>query len=138
MCDCTLRNPASNFYKDCCRIGPVTPSPIFLFSLSETLLTMWMTILMLEVPILVPIWQYLGPKLDHFSILNFPSLFSDWLIQKFRKDFFQNFWIDQSERRFKNEQISNSRIWCNLCFPRQYISFFIMKNFCCINLKYFN
>ena len=36
-------------------LGPVTPSPIFLFSLSETLLTIWMTILMLEVPILVPI-----------------------------------------------------------------------------------
>ena len=83
----------------CWIVGPVTPSPIFLFSLSETLLTIWMTILMLEVPILVPISQYLGPKLDHFSILNFPSLFSDWSIQKFLETNSKNFWINQSEKR---------------------------------------
>ena len=115
-------------------LGPVTPSPIFLFSLSETLLTIWMTILMLEVPILVPIWQYLGPKLDHFSILNFPSLFSDWLIQNFLKKKFQNFWIDQSERIFKNEQISNQEF--DVIFASQGSIFYF--SLCCINLKYFN
>ena len=67
-------------------LGPVTPFPIFIFSLPQNPLAIWMTFLKSESKILVPIRHNVGPKLDQFWNLNFPTLFSDWSIQKFRKN----------------------------------------------------
>ena len=80
-------------------LGPLTPSQILLSRSPNDLLTTHITKLNSVSRYLVPVWTKLGPKLDHFCILNFPSLFSDWSIQKFLKSISQKIWIDQSEKR---------------------------------------
>ena len=72
--------------RHCPLLGPLTPTPIYLNCSKNNVLDIWMTKLMSDSNYLVPIWSWSGPKLDHFWILNFPSLFSDWSIQKFWKN----------------------------------------------------
>ena len=67
-------------------LGPLTPPPIYLIRSKNNVLVIWMTKLKSESSYLVPVWSSSDPKLDHFWILNFPSLFSDWSIQKFWKN----------------------------------------------------
>ena len=80
-------------------LGPFAPLQIFLSRRKNDLLATWMKYLMLDCSYLGSICQAIGSKFDQNLNLNFPSLFSDWSIQKFLETNSKNFWINQSEKR---------------------------------------
>ena len=72
-------------------LGPLTPLQIFLSRRKNDVLVTWMKYLMLDCSYLGSICQAIGSKFDQNLNLNFPSLFSDWSIQKFLETNSKNF-----------------------------------------------
>ena len=90
-------------------LGPVTPLPICLTcelnNLHNILTWNWKFLAKYT----NTIRQAFSLKLDHFQILNFPALFSDWSIQKISKNFLwnmkkyicsYNFWLSFNNWQF--------------------------------------